>query len=85
MVTGNLSGGDLMKYVSIILALFLFATGIVYIFIQCCCADKVEAEVVKKDKLLGDEERNRSVSKVKILINYYYKKFNSAYAKILLI
>ncbi|EDK31221.1 COPI associated protein (macronuclear) [Tetrahymena thermophila SB210] len=60
MVTGNLSGGDLMKYVSIIIAIFLLATGILYIFIQCCCRDKVEED---EKKLLDDEERGRSSSK----------------------
>ncbi|KAL4490289.1 hypothetical protein ABPG72_004328 [Tetrahymena utriculariae] len=60
MVTGNLTGGDLMKYVSIIIAVFLLVTGILYIFIQCCCKDKIEED---EKKLLADEERGHSSSK----------------------
>lgn len=38
IVTGNLTGGDLFKYISIIVAIFLLITGVLYLFIHCFCS-----------------------------------------------
>jgi hypothetical protein len=37
IVCGNLTGDDFIKLLSIIIAIFMFASGIAYIFSYACC------------------------------------------------
>lgn len=61
IVTGNLTGGDVFKYISIIVAIILLITGLLYLFIHCFCAP---SEVDDKKAPLDPEKQNTSSSKV---------------------
>lgn len=72
-MTGNLTGGDVFRIVSIVVAVILLVTGLFYFFIFCCCSPPKEEEGLDSEKLKkplkkdsGDKEEEKLTRSSKV-------------------
>lgn len=62
IVSGNLKEGDFTKYCAIVISIILLVSGIIYMFIQCCCA-KHKAVLAAQNKEAEKDDFKQSLIK----------------------